>query len=259
MDTENLVSLITQAVISQLRKIELRDSPPDNAPKLLVAFSGGSLGFKQSMLEMESLSRDFRLQVMLSKSAAQIYQGHERLSKLSSFPVVLDDESVRLDQLLEEAKGLVIPVLTFNSLAKVAAGICDTLFLNVIIHSLIQGIPVLAARNAADLEDQERKKVSGDKCSPGLKILAKENLKKLEKLGVRVTDAASLAAETRSILAQRGRGAFGKLPGAKKIITKLDISAEVFNTKRLAVPSGAILTPLVQDLIRDEEIKLIEN
>lgn len=225
-------------------------------PKLLAAISGGSIGFEQGLGELKKLAGDFQLQLVLSKNAGEIYEGHTGLAALSSLPPLQEGETVSLSRLLEDVQGIVIPVLTVNSAAKLAQGISDTLFLNVIIHSLIKGLPVIAARNAADPEDRERKMLTGKNCSPGMLDLAKANLRKLEKMGIRITDAASLAAETRSLILQKTEGAGSRWPGKRTVITEKDISQESIAAKKIFIPEGAILTPLVLDLIRTKGLEV---
>ncbi|QNB48009.1 hypothetical protein BR63_18120 [Thermanaerosceptrum fracticalcis] len=249
MDIDHLVKIITREVLKQLQAEEGSRETHSSRPRLLALFTGGSIGFKQSLREMERLAQWAQVQVVLSRTASEIYPDEQIFGSFSDLPVIKEGNRVSLHKLLDGVGIVTVPVLTFNSLAKLAVGISDTLILNIVMHCLMSGTPVVAAKNAANLQDQERKSLSMYRCSPGLLQLANEYLKKLEVLGIEVVDVSQLAERARA-LAFSGEPVKPAGGGKREVITQEDITQEVIRQGSLRVPANAILTPLAQDLIQ---------
>lgn len=260
MDVEYLVKVITQEVVNQLKDVDNIQGWSQPRTRILALYTGGSIGFKQSIKEMDEIRKWAQIKVVLSKKAAEIYESDKYFSSFGPEIIIREEkDNASVYKLLEGVQGVVIPLLTFNSLAKLAVGICDTLILNLVFQCLLKGIPVIAARNAADLQDQERKSVSMYRCSPGLLNLSNEYFKKLEVLGVEVVDVSQLEKQIKSVALNKSETPKVDKGGKRVIITQQDISKEIIDQGYINLPANVLITPLAKDLIQAHNLKVINE
>jgi hypothetical protein len=101
--------------------------------------------------------------------------------------------------LVESYDVLVVPVMTVNMAAKCAHAICDTVPTNLLRGFLQAGKPVVAARDACDPDCPAKAAMFPD-MAPGLADVFRENLARLEHIGVTLSSAADLCATTHVVL-----------------------------------------------------------
>jgi len=255
VDIEYLVDVITKEVLTKLNGIsDNKEQINQKECKILAIYTGGSIGFKQSTNEMAKIANWAEIDVLMSKTAAEIYSDKLIKEKCKAQTIIKDGEGIAVREILKDIRAIILPVMTFNTTAKLAAGICDTFVLNTVFRCLMTGIPVIAAKNAADLQDQERK-IMSMYCTPGLIRLSKDNITKLVDLGIDVVDITQLAEKVEAVIINKSPKKQVE-EKKKKIITQKDINEENIRQGYLRMPINAILTPLAKDVIQSHELKI---
>lgn len=256
MDQNKLVKLITQEIIKKLAAEPVQELTEEvSRPQVLVIMTGGSIGFSQSVKSLASIEKWAELKVILSQNAAQIYTRDLIFPNFKPTRIYHSQEQTPVKEILQDVKAVIVPVLTLNSAAKLAAGICDNLVLNIIMNSLLTDIPVIAARNAASLRDEERKKIIGGRSNPGLVQLTNDNLRKLEVMGIKLADAAHLEEPTRKAVFPPNIKKYGDTK-KREIITSEKISNQDIEQGYIYLPKNALLTPLSKDIVSSHNLKV---
>lgn len=256
MDQHKLVKLITQEIMNKLETGEVQEKKEEALrPQVLVVITGGSIGFSQSVRSLERINKWAELKVILSKNAARIYSEEVIFPSFQPMRIYQSDEQIAVKEILKDVKIVLVPVLTLNSAAKLSAGICDNLVLNIIINCLMTGIPVIAARNAASLQDEERKKITGGRSNPGLIQVTNDNLRKLEIMGIKIVDAAYMEEPARNLVFPPN---IEKkiIPNKRQIISSTEISYQDIENGYISLPRNALLTPLAKDLISSHNLQV---
>lgn len=257
MNLEKLTQIIEEEVKKTLSSelnvnrngaiYELPHIPSGNS-NVYALFTGGSAKLSEAINQIKLLIQNgYHIKAILSESATRII----KVDKIREIPGIEDvfcepDPSIYSVDIVQSADAIVIPVLTRNSAAKLALGICDTLVTNIIMHALIAGKPVIAARNSADPEGQDCICIGTPKTSPNLIQIAKDYLKKLESYGVKLVDVSEIAysfIEDKNI--------------KQELITYDTINGLSKDISEIKVKKGSIVTPLAKDLAKERNIKII--
>jgi hypothetical protein len=188
MNEEELRSVI-RAVIEAIEEIMAENN---RTRKALVAFTGGMINFDEaldSLIRLKAAGIEMRY---LSSPAADIIHDQDRIAGLG-IPKAEDFG------LAKNYDALVIPLLTVNTAAKAAHAISDTKITNLIRGFLQVGKPVVAARDAADPDCPAKRNLYPNMTS-GLADTFRENLCRLEMIGVTLTPARDLCTATQQAL-----------------------------------------------------------
>ncbi len=125
----------------------------------------------------------------------------------------------------------------------------------------MMGKPVLAAINAADPCNEGRINAAMGYTPKTLRQVLQENLKKIERYGVRLSLAEDLAEEALHILeAAKQAVEPGSVPAKRSLISEKTIrKAAKEEEKRIIVPPGSLITPLARDVARELRVEIIET
>ncbi|KJS20097.1 MAG: hypothetical protein VR72_15850 [Clostridiaceae bacterium BRH_c20a] len=258
MDLEFLVQVITREIIKKVQDEGIGKNEVKK-PEIMVVYTGGSIGFVQSLRQLDTISKFNKCHLVLSNSAARIYKNHKIFTERNIQNIYKEGEqALNISLLLEKTQLVIIPVMTFNTMAKIAMGICDNLVTNLIFYCLTTGIPVISARNAADLQDPERKKLLNYKYNPGLIRMGNDYMRKLEVLGIKLVDITQLEQGCRESMVSKEPKQIVKNE-KKKIITQEDITPEVISQGFLKVPANYFFTPLAQDIVKSCDLKIYKG
>lgn len=263
MDTDKLVEMITLEVMRRLGQPAAAPKTPERVPRVLVLFTGGTIGLEQGLEEVKKLQAfPASVSVVLSSAAEKIVGAERIRSQLGSQTAVITAQDPYPGKMLREADVVLVPVLTQNTAAKVALTLADSLVSTVMMQALMMGKTVVAAYNAADPRDGWREKANMGKAAPGLVRALQENLKKLEGFGIELVHVEQLAHACKPLLCKNHKAevaARSERPSGKKEI--LDAAAIRLaasqGLKSLAVTPGTIVTPLARDVARECEVELI--
>ncbi|MGE5577430.1 MAG: flavoprotein [Syntrophothermus sp.] len=293
---------LTRHVLDQtLRQLEASGATGGYpAGRLLAVMTGGEAGQAEALAFLGRLREaGWKVALVLSKAAARLVDQDRLREELRLSRIIVDGDessSSAIATLLREHQEIVVPVLTANTAAKLAAGIHDTLPAILIWHGLLAGKRVTAARNAADPHDPSflgqifhgtGRALNGgpDPGKPNAAVVKRmeENLKILASYGVRLVDVAELpglftgepASPEEEDGTPRSPGVLKGIPAessaaSRKVITRAEVEAlackgavagaggggSAGKEIELVVEPGTIVTPLARDVARERGITI---
>lgn len=161
--------------------------------KALALFTGGTGGYEEACRQIRKLKEDgWEVSVMFTAGAERLFSKEHLESRFKDFDLHFESRCGN-QNLLQDVRLVLIPVLTVNTLTKIALGIADTPAAHLIAGALMNGIPIIAAKDACDARTF-RKGVSGSE-KPSEAFAAKIDgyVKTLEGFGIRMVPAAELS------------------------------------------------------------------
>ncbi|MCR4431802.1 MAG: hypothetical protein NUV45_12395 [Tepidanaerobacteraceae bacterium] len=237
--------------------------------RLLVVFTGGMGGFADALheIKMAVSDNDLNCDILFSKSAAEIHDVASISKELNAAGIIVEgkDRIKSFKDFLTSYNLVVVGVLTRNTAAKAARLFLDTYASQLIIDSLMMGIPVLSALDAADPRLEAWEKLGFIWTNGALKTALEENISILSGYGVKFCRAKELCGAITSLLYGKPRQNF--LYGMKsesirierKVITRGDIMPHAGEGCRISIPKGAVITPLALDAIRENNLQVIRE
>lgn len=252
---ETIVDIITKEIINEvLRRLE-------NIPKkALVIFTGGSIGFKDSMEQIKKLKEDgWKLKVLLSRSAEDVLTKEliEKMMGPKKVEIHVESDGRETGYYYSDIDKIILPVLTMNTAAKIALGVSDTLVTNIISHCLMTSIPIVAAKNACDPLNEERISVGMGKASVAYIKIRENYLEQLKDYGIKLVSANELY----DTVLEKTKGNINKkskkeVVFEKKVLTRAGV-IDAFNRNRdVVVSSKTILTEIAKETAKNLGVKI---
>ena len=243
-----IVKEIVNEVLSRLKNIPKR---------ALVIFTGGSIGFKESMENLKKLKEEgWAFKVILSRSAESVLTKDliEKMIGSQEIEIDVESDSRETKYYCAHIDKVIIPVLTMNTVAKMAVGIADTPITNIISHCLMTNIPIVAAKNACDPLDEVRMSMGMGKSSEEYIKMRQNHLRSIENYGVKLVSANELY----DFIVQRKEAHTNrtKVIFEKKVLTRVNVVDAFNNNKDLMVSCKTIITAAAKDTARDLGIKI---
>lgn len=237
---------------------------------LIVPLSGATAGFGEAVRQIRFLILDgYQVRLAFSEAAEQLF-GQMVRNQLAGFPHISSIEPTQWLSALGEARAIVCPLVSLNTISKLSLLIADNLVANLILHGLLKGKAVIVARDGVDITGQGRKALDIDKGSPTLTQAIVNRLQTLTEYGCCVTDVQRLRSTVNSILANEGTST-AQQPDRKSYFTPLQIipsgklvtAADIRNAHRLGatlnMSSASLLTPLARDLAMQLGVALVKS
>ena len=263
MDHEKLVQLVVNEVMRQLKLRPPELGQQAGAPKYqaLAIFTGGTIGFEESLAQLKRIQEDnVEITAVLSPAAEKIWGSTRIQEELGAHINIIDAQSAYPGKLLHEADLVLVPVLTQNTAAKLALTFSDTLATTLVLQALMLGKPVIAAANAADPTDGLRVKGNMGNASPGLLQALRDNLKKMGSYGIRLVDVGCLAEESKKITNRNLNKTIAGAPVAKGLLDVAGVKAAAAGgAGSLVISRGTIVTPLARDVARDYGLDIVQE
>ena len=229
--------------------------------ELIVVFSAATVEFREAVQQVRDLIVDgFRVRLAFSPAAEHLlYSGVKR--QLDGFPHVSMVEPATWLAALKDARAVVVPLLSLSTLSKLSMLIADNTATNILLHALLMGKPVVAARNGADPGDKGREELGFHKGKTALKQAIVRRLQTAEDYGCILTDIRKLGNTLKSLLDREGApGGDGRetpsmppVPVVRisdRFVTASDVLHAVSTGKNLSIAFASGMTPLAQDLAR---------
>ena len=261
------IERIVAAVIARLAQ---RLGADGSRGLLLAVFSGATAGFNEAIQQVRLLVLDgYRIQFAFSHAAEGLYGQYIR-EQLAGFPHIRSVETARWLTALKDARAVVVPLLSVNTLSKLSHLIADNLATNLLLHALFMGKPVIAAINGADPAGKARKQLNFHRGSPALNRALLQRLRTVADYGCHFTKAERIRETTNSVItAENGlireptgikaQPAGSMLVQSEKVIT----ATNVLQAHRLGVDlrlhPGSLITPLAHDLAEKYCVVLVEG
>lgn len=237
--------------------------------KLLVIITGGTVGAKTALQQLESLAvqKNISIDLVFSRAASKIHDAKSLKERLKASKVFTEGRE-RAE--IRDYKGVVFPVLTRNTASKAANLILDGYGAELMIDALMLGIPVIAAKDAADIESPGWSSLGFKMANESLKNAAGKNLAALEDFGVVLCSAENLGSAVENMLfgssnakaekagAENVKTAF-EVKIDKKVVTRKDIAPYLEKGAKIILPKDAVITPLAGDIIRNNNLRITKE
>lgn len=252
---ERLKTLVEEAVMRILKR------------KLLVIFTGGVMGYKTALEQLEKTiaRKNANADVLFSAAASKIHNKKTVMDKLNARKIFIEG-SERIENINDYA-GVVFAVLSRNTASKGANLMLDGYAAELMIDALMLGIPVIAARDAADIESRRWCDLGYKSANANLKAAFSKNLSVLQTYGVNMCAAEELGNTVENIIfGDKTTDSMVKAPDKNSVVridknpvTRRDIVPYLDGKHEIRIPKSALITPLVQDVIRDFNLKIIRE
>ena len=255
MEDKQLQELVA-LVISRLAQ---RLGADGRRGQLIVVFSAATVAFQEAIRQVRFLVLDgFKVKLAFSPTADEFF-GQAVHNELAGFPHVGQVEPTKWLSELREARAVVSPLLSVNTVSKVSQLIADNLVTNLILHALFTGKPVILAGNGADPSGSGRTKLGFDKGNQALSRAISDRMRTVTDYGCRLTDVHQLGEAVNSILGSETNltpESRKHLPGPDrrplnrrgKVVTAADIRHAHRVGAAIRISSGSLITPLGREL-----------
>lgn len=261
--------MISKEIEQKIRKIVEEVVFRHLNKRLLVVFTGGMGGFADAVHEIKKAVSDNALKcdILFSRAAAEIHDVVSISKELNAGQVIVEGkDSIKFfKDFLNPYTLVVVGVLTRNTAAKAAGLFLDTYAAQTIIDSLMMGIPVTCALDAADPRLEAWEKLGFIWSNGALKTALEENINTLSGYGVKFCRAKELyGAITSQFYGKPQQNIFSGMKDEsirieRKIITRGDIIPHIKEGCGITIPKNAVITPLALDVIRENNLQVIRE
>lgn len=248
MNREQVARLVA-AVIARLAP---RLGADGRRGRVVVAFSGATASLPETLGQCRALVLDgYRLRLAFTPAAEELFGSVVR-EGLDGFPHVEPVDPAQWLGELVEARAVVCPMLSANTLSKLALLIADGLVGNLLLQGLFLGKPVVLARDGVCAG---RHVLGFDRAAPALRQALDERLRAVAGYGCHLTDARALRATLNAAL--DGGTAAG--PAAGPLVTAADVRRAHRAGVAVSLSPSALVTPLARDLALQLGVRLNGN
>jgi hypothetical protein len=256
---EELIKKIIVKVIAALEA--------DRKIRITAIFTGGKIEFEEALSQLKKIDDNYNIiwNFIFSESAKEIHN-HNKIR--CEFEQQINQKSMQINK-VKENDLVLIPILTRNTAAKLAAHFVDTCLLDYIFRALMLSVPVIAASNAADLNGEGWKKLGFNNYSPSLKSENQNHLKKIQSYGIELIDAGELAEKSFSILNGEDKSFINEFNSKdnisssdksnnnsiyidSKVITYRDINPLSNNIEKVYLNMNSIITPYAREVAEEK-------
>ncbi|MDW7669725.1 MAG: flavoprotein, partial [Bacillota bacterium] len=196
MDKNKIKSMIYNTfieVISDLVVDEIEKRIKFNNNKILVVFSGGIYGFKDSIKSIKAIIEDgYDVKVVLSESADNVLGASNIKKILNIEEIYVDGKNKDITKFIDKSHILVLPSLTINSAAKIANCISDNYLTRAVSKFILTDKKIYASRNSCCPRNEERLYYSMNPNNSFYERKMIENMETIEKYGIKFTEAKEL-------------------------------------------------------------------
>ncbi len=267
MESQQMQEIVNRAVEAVFARL-IASAPRRN---ILMVFTGAGSGYVAGKDAIRLLVEGgHSLKVILS-SAAGFLIGAENLRQAGASEIIQAGEWVWTPTLVQESDLILVPTLSMNTAAKLAAGMMDSLTNTIILGGLLAAKPVIAIADGADPFGDGGRVFGGDTTSaPLLRGRIAEHLSTLKAFGIHLVHKEQFLPAVLSCLmntptaktAQPATPAADKAPASAAISSMWITASELSGFERgqnVHIPRGAHLTPLARETAQRLELILIEG
>jgi hypothetical protein len=226
---------------------------------LIIVFSGATAAFGEAIRQVRALILDgYQLSLAFSQAAEQLC-GRAVRDQLVGFPHLSFVEPDRWLTSLREARAVVCPLLSVNTVSKLSLLIADSLVTNLLLHGLFMGKTVIVARDGVDLTNQDRKALGIHDGTPSLQRAVAQRLQTVAEYGCCVTPVHYLRETVNSVLRSdelstterrdhKGNSIPATLTHSGKVVTAADVRNAHRTGTKLSISAASLVTPLAREL-----------
>ncbi|HWQ78604.1 MAG TPA: phosphate propanoyltransferase [Anaerovoracaceae bacterium] len=240
--------------------------------KVLALFTGGTGGFEEAAGQVGKLKEaGWEIGALFTAGAEKLFSKEYLQKKFEGFDLCFESQYGN-QNLLKDVRLMLIPVLTVNTLTKVALGIADTPAAHLIAGALMNGIPVVAAKDACDARSF-RKSVSGaGNQSEAFARKIDGYVKTAEEFGITLVSSRDLF-ETATVIGNPPNSAKAKASAAvsprkstagstespkNRIITREDVvRAKQDGSMKIIISGSTKVTPFAKDAAGELGVEIL--
>lgn len=240
-------TMVRRIVMEALRAMYGETQPKR---KILALCCGGILGAQAAAEQLRIIENEgYEITAVFTKNAEELFGVNSK--SMPQMPGrVIPGESVVSLQLLAEIDVVAIPVLTFNTMAKIAAGISDNPVTDLVRTALMQGKAIVAAKEGCDPENRLFAATG-----PAYRQRIQQNLELVKGYGLCLVPAQELAQQIRACFQQGGGRDF--FESEEYIAPLLDANAaRRWEQSILVVKPEVTVTPLAREILQQRGIQL---
>jgi len=224
--------------------------------KILVLFTGSNLEVDKIIDNLKKLGENgYLLRLCFSKSAEEILDTERIVDLLRPYEIYFEEDKKHYLSLAQNSNIAIAPLLTQNTLTKVALGIQDSFISTLLWKLLWSGKEVLVNTNSA--LDETNMPCKNKK----MLLLMNNNIEKLREFGARVINnhnyMAYINKDIEGLEYQKKKFSKKETTEFKKVVTEKDILDLAEASKELIISKGTIITPLAKDTAKDMEIRIV--
>lgn len=247
MDIDKLVRIVVEEVMNQLK--QKNGEKKLKGKKLIAVFTGGRIGIDEAFKEIKNIvDSGAEVKLALSEKALQIFGEENYMNNLPGVSLITQES------ILEEIRSanlILFPVLTQNTLVKMALGICDTLPLQIAAWGIMMGKKILAAKNSADPKSFQKVELGMGKAPKPYCEMIYGYIDTLEKYGIIFCDSNDLSKKTHQLI--NGRIKTADFQG--RVLTQKNIQEyKGSGVKQVFVKGNSIITPLALEFAEKNKI-----
>lgn len=262
MDEKYVQHLIAEV----LKRLAIHAGVGGERGDVIVVFTGATAGFTEAIQQVRLLVlKGFRAQLVFSRAAELLY-GSFIWKELEGFPQVVPFDGSNWLHSLKNAKAVVVPLLSVDTLSKLSLLIADNLTSNLLLHALFTGKPLIASQNGVDPSDKGRVELHFDHCGPLLAAAIRERMEVVRGYGCEVVDVGSLSAALEVALVQKplastnlpaySAAKLTSLSQPKRIITAADVLQAEQSGAPIRLQKSTVITPLARELALKHGVRL---
>lgn len=270
MERAELERIVREVVAGLLARRQEAQRPR----RVLMLFSGASTGYLVGMEAIHGLAAaGHKVTAVLSPAASHVI-GADKVEAAGAHFIVKPDSWLCAPDVVNRSDLILVPTMTMNLAARLAAGLMDSLVSTLILGGVLAGKPVLAVRDGADpYGNGGLVFAASHDTAPALRQLYSRNLETVACFGITLVGekeflptmwrllqeqpAGNDHVSTRSNGARPVQKALGPpVNGSVQFITQTDLlTLQPGDTVRLT--AGCRLTPLAQDTARRMNLQLL--
>lgn len=252
MENEKLKMIIRETVIEVISGIIAEKMK--KKPKLLVVFSGGTLGLGDAIASINGLRKNnFEMDVVLSRNADDVL-GRERMKRELGIDEIYVEGNRELLNMIWEADVLILPTLTVNSAAKIASCINDNYLTLAASHFILSGKQIISSTNCCCPRDRERLS-SGVRINDAYGEKMISNMEQMEKYGIKFTYSKNIEKAVNRVFEGKIDHEEGHDFRDRKVITYGDVSG-IARGSKLRAGKNSLVTPLAKDYLKSKDIEI---
>jgi hypothetical protein len=253
-----------------VRRVALHMGATGKKGRVIAVFTGGTGNLKQVAGQIRGLILSgYRIETIFSEAAKELYA--EKLEEMwGGFPFLSSLEKTGWPAAVDASVAVVVPLLSLNTLSRVALLTADTLPANIILRALYTGVPVAAARNAVMVGSGYWQSRKGHKPPPALTAAIEERLRMVADYGGHLVDIGELKQAVVKLDSFQGSSEEQQQPmitpnpaqrrliqTTSAVITASQVRMAQAAGADLIIAKGAKLTPLAREMAMSRGVRLL--
>ncbi|HWQ43979.1 MAG TPA: flavoprotein [Desulfosporosinus sp.] len=251
---------LIQMVLAELAKQSQSSKPKSVSKKIMAVFSGGMIGLDDVLKQMQMLQREgYQFEAVFTPNGKIVIGKQRLLDSLGSIKVYDDSEDLnKLQQMLQDNEAILVPIMTLNTAAKVINGIADNLATTLIMVSLLSDKPIIAVRDACNLQHLSREGMGHNKAKQAYNAMLASNLERLKDYGIELCEALELTNMVQCKLGKHGMVHSTNIE-CQQLFEKRILSVADLTTigSKISISPRTIITPAAQDVIKERGIEIV--